>query len=78
MYVNIMEPNNRLSLQQPVLDSNNQALIFDQSNRKKCLKCRLSLLFITTNITSLLIGYIFRGIYCNDEINNINGSVSSI
>ena len=68
-----------MSLQQSVLDSNNQALIFDQSNRKKCLKCRLSLLFITTNITSLLIGYIFRGIYCNDAINNnIDGSVSSI
>ena len=74
-----METNNRISLQQPVLDSNHQAYIFDQSNRKKCVKCRLSLLFITTNISSLIIGYIFRGIYCNDEINNnINGSVSSI
>ena len=68
-----------MSLQQPVLDSNNQALIFHQSNREKCIKCRLSLLFITTNISFLLIGYIFRGIYCNDVIdNNIDGSESSI
>lgn len=70
-----MEENNEL--RQSVLYPTNQIPI--QSERLKCIKCRLSLLFITTNITSLIIGYIFRGIYCNDEINNnINGSVSSI
>ncbi len=70
-----MEENNEL--RQSVLHPTNQ--IPNQSERLKCIKCRLSLLFITTNITSLIIGYIFRGIYCNDEINNnINGSVSSI
>jgi len=70
-----MEENNEL--RQSVLYPTNQ--IPSPSDRKKCIKCRLSLLFITTNITSLIIGYIFRGIYCNDEINNnINGSVSSI
>ena len=74
-----MEPNNSLSLQQPVLDTNNQALIYHQSNRKKCLKCRLSLLFITTNISSLIIGYIFRGIYTlSIQKNNGNGSASII
>ena len=74
-----MEPNNRLSLQQPVLDSNNQALIYHQSNKKKCLTCRLSLLFITTNISSLIIGYIFRGIYTlSIQKSDEDGSASSI
>ena len=74
-----METNNRISLQQPVLDSNHQAYILDQSNRKKCVKCRLSLLFITTNISSLIIGYIFRGIYTlSIQKNGGDGSASSI
>tara|TARA_B100000686_G_C15883212_1_gene522033 strand:- start:63 stop:278 length:216 start_codon:yes stop_codon:yes gene_type:complete len=71
-----MEPNNRLSLQQPVLDSNNY---IDQSNRRKSIKCRLALLFMTTNISSLIIGYIFRGIYTlSIQKNDGDGSASSI
>ena len=67
--------NKELPLEQPVLNMPEHVSIIEQSNtRMKCIKCRFTILFITTNLSSLLIGYIFRGIYC-DINHNIDGSM---